>query len=492
MARRGSLLTSRAATTMSGISLGRVTTVLLFSRALGVPLGLLNAVVLARSLGVDRLGIYSYAMGVAALFALLPNLGISTIVARSIAREPETSGGVVRAAIFAQLLLAGGVFALILGFTAILPGQPVPLGYVALAAGQLAVGTLSWPYLAIIGGRARYDRLAVAEFVAACAGTAGTLVAAAMRGGVTTFLLAHLFASSLAVLAARHIARPHFPLKDRERIGLGRLLRQTAPLGATAAVQSLYTRLDIVMLGQLASRTALGLYSAAYKPVNMAVYFGSTISGPLLPLMAQPPPQGAPVAFWRAMRLLGVAGPAFGLACTGLADVLLRLLFGTEYVPASLMLIILAWSASINWLYTPLGISLQARGHERIWLVGSIASLALNAGGNLWAIPRWEGLGAAASTLFSETALLAFGTAFVWRRLAIVPSWRPILAGVAATAAGAAVLMTLNGLGALLATGAALVVYGSLLFAFRVVTREDVTLVAGWLREAVGALSRGR
>jgi O-antigen/teichoic acid export membrane protein len=477
---------------MSGISLGRVTTLLFFSRALGVPLGLLNAVVLARSLGVDRLGVYSYAVGMAALFALLPNLGISTIVARSIAREPETSGGMVRAAIFAQLLLAGGVFALILGFATILPEQPVPLGYVALAAGQLALGTLSWPYLAIMGGRALYDRLALAEFVAACAGTAGTLAAALMRGGVTTFLLAHLFASGLAVLTARHIARPHFPPEDGAQIGLGRLLRQAAPLGAIAAAQSLYARLDIVILGQLASRTALGLYSAAYKPINMAVYFGSTISGPLLPLMAQSPSQGAPVAFWRAMRLLGMVGPAFGLACTGLADALLRLLFGAEYAAASLMLIILAWSASINWLYAPLGISLQARGHERIWLVGCIVGLAFNTGGNLWAIPRWEGLGAAAATLLSEAALLAFGAVFAWRRLAIVPSWRPILAGVAAATVGAATLMTLKGLGALFATGGALVVYGSLLFVFRALTRDDVILVVGWLREATGTLSRGR
>jgi hypothetical protein len=52
--------------------------------------------------------------------------------------------------------------------------------------------------------------------------------------------------------------------------------------------------------------------------------------------------------------------------------------------------------------------------------------------------------------------------------------------------------MILKGLGALLATGGALVVYGSFLFAFRAFTRDDVILVVGWLREAAGALTRGR
>lgn len=49
---------------MSGISLGRVTTLLLFGRAAGYVLALANSVILARALGVDRLGTCAYAMRV--------------------------------------------------------------------------------------------------------------------------------------------------------------------------------------------------------------------------------------------------------------------------------------------------------------------------------------------------------------------------------------------------------------------------------------------
>ena len=51
---------------MSGILLGRVTTLLLIGRAAGYALALANSVILARVLGVDRLGAYAYAMGVTA------------------------------------------------------------------------------------------------------------------------------------------------------------------------------------------------------------------------------------------------------------------------------------------------------------------------------------------------------------------------------------------------------------------------------------------
>jgi PST family polysaccharide transporter len=471
---------------MSGISLGRVTTLLLFGRAAGYGLSLVNSVILARALGAERLGAYAYAMGIAALFGLLPNLGISTVVTRTIAGEPEGGSGVLQAAIRTQALLAGAVLILIPAFAALLPEQPVPLGYVGLAAVQLAVGTLSWPYLAVLGGRARYDRLAVSELIAAGAGTVSTLAAAAVRGGAATFLAAQALAAGFASLAARWVARPLLPTRQEAAPRTTALLRQGAPFGACAAIQSLYTRLDLVMLGQMASKTTLGLYSAAYKPINLAVYFGGTVAGPLFPLMAQEPRLGTPLAFRRGVRALGVTGLAMALTFSGLAAPLLHLLFGAEYAAAAPILVILAWSAAANWLYAPLGTALQARGHERLWLASLILGTVVNAMGNLWAIPRWGGVGAAGATLASEVALLALGGWFVWRKLSILPSGRFILAGLAATGVGALVLGFLRGpAGSLLATGAGLFAYGAVAFLFRIVTLEDVSLVTAWIREAV-------
>ena len=477
-----------SASDVSAISLGRVTAALVLGRLAGYALGLVNSVVLVRALGVERLGAYAYAMGVTALFGLLPNLGISTVVTRSIARDPADRTGIVRAAARAQGLLAAGVLMLIPAFAWILPGQPVPLGFVALAAAQFAVGTLSWPHLAVLAGRARYDRVAAVDLTAAFIGTGSIVVAAAFQGGVVAFLCAHVLAAGISVLVARRIARPFRsmgPSAGRSAsLRLGALLRQAAPLGATAAVQSLYTRLDILMLGQMASTAALGLYSAAYRPTNLAVYLGNTVGGTLLPLMAQEPPRGTPVAFVRAMRGLGAAAPAMALAFAGLATPALTLLFGAPFAAGGPILAILAFSAACNWLYAPLAISLQARGQERWWLGSLIGGTLLNAVANFWAIPRWGGIGAAWATLASEGALLVLATVLVAQRLTIRPPLRPILLGLGAAAAGGAALAMLRGRGPVLATGVALGVYAGFAALFRLVTVEDVTLVVGWVRQA--------
>lgn len=476
---------------MSGISLGRVTVQLLLGRGVGYFLALANSVILARVLGVDRLGTYTYAMGVAALFGLLPHMGISTVVTRAIAGGPDAGPGVVRAAVRAQLLLAVGVMLAIPAFATILPAQPVPLGYVALAAAQLAIGTLSWPYLAVLAGRARYDRVAVSELAAGAGGTLCLLLAATLRGSVAAFLWAHVLAAGFAVAVARWVASPFLPAEGTQRFPLGTLLRQATPFGATAAVQNLYTRLDILLLGQMASSTALGLYNAAYKPINLAVFFGGTVAGSLFPLMAQQPQVGVPMAFGRAMRALTAAGPAMALALGGFAGLLLQVLYGEEFSAAAPILVLLAWSAAANWLYAPLGVALQARGKERWWLRSLAGAFVLNAAANFWAIPRWGAVGAAAATLLSEVVLLGMGAVLVRRELGMRLSRRPALVALGATAVGGAALWLFGGVGGVPATLAALMLYTGFLLVFRIVTSEDAALVVGWVRQATPGWSRG-
>jgi O-antigen/teichoic acid export membrane protein len=294
------------------------------------------------------------------------------------------------------------------------------------------------------------------------------------------------------VLVARKAAHPFRGKSEGSpAIGIGTLLRQAAPFGAVAAVQSFYTRLDILLLGQMATTVALGLYSVAYKPTNMLVYFGSTVAVALFPLLAQPPRPGTMVPFQRAMRGLGAAGPAMALILSGLAGPLLQSLYGSEYVSAAPIFVVLAWSAAVNWLYTPLGIALQARGQERWWLASLLCGLLLNAGGNFWAIPRWGALGAAAATLASEVLLLVLGAVLAGKTLGMLPPLRPVLVGLNASIMGGGALWLLYGGGVWLATLAALLVYGAILVVFRVVSAADGALVISWVREVVPKWSHG-
>jgi O-antigen/teichoic acid export membrane protein len=466
---------------MSHISLGRPTLILLLSRMTGYGLSLVNSILLARALGVDRLGEYAYAMGLAALFALLPNLGINPVVTRTIAAYPEREATILPAALRMQMLLALLVAGAIPVFSAYLPTQPVPLAYVVLAAAQLGLGTLAWPYLAVLAGRAEFATVAAIELVGALLGTACLVVAVLLKTGVGGALTAHVVAAGVGALVARGLARPAPRRPECPAIPSRELLQQAVPFGVAAAVQSFYTRLDLLLLGQMASSRAVGLYSVAYKAPNLLTYVGSTVAGPLFPLMAQTGPTETPVAFARAVRALGITGPAVALALGGLAAPILQALYGPGYESAAPLLVVLAWSAAANWLYAPLAAALQARRRERAWLAGLIGALLLNAAANLWMIPRWGATGAAWATLLSEAALVAVGATLAAWRLRILPPLRPVLGGLVATVAGSVALWLSGGgpLGTALALGA----YVIPLLLLRVVTLADGSVVLGWIRD---------
>lgn len=474
----------------NGISLGRVTAVLLISRALGYGLALVNSIIVARALGAERMGEYAYAMGLAGLFGLIPHMGISTIVTRAVAHDATDAHAVLKAALRAQAFLAGGVLVIIPIFAAALPVQPVPLAYIGLAATQLAVGALSWPYLAIVGGHARYDKLAAAEVLAAATTTGLLLAVALTRADVPGFLAAQAVAAGGAVLAARWVSRPFLRECGTRAFSVKELLQQAAPFGATAAVQGLYTRLDTLLLGQMSSTMALGLYNVAYKPATLAVSLGSTVAGTLFPVLARLPHAGLPPSFTRGVRTLGMAAPAMALALCGIAEPLLRVLYGEQYTAAAPILLLLAWSAAANWLYAPLGVALQARGHERSWLRVMMAALALNAVGNIWAIPRWGAIGAAGATLLSEMATMVMGLVLVRRHLRFHFPAVPIFLVLGAAAAGWLVLQWTELHGPLLSTGAALLTYGVFLYAFRLVSKDDVESARGWFLAAVNGWTR--
>jgi len=474
---------------MTSLSLGRPTLLLLLGRIVGYGLALGNSILVARALGAERLGEYAYAMGLAGLFALLPNLGINPVVTRAVAACPEDEGAVLPIAVRTQTFLAVLVAGAIPLFAALLPAQPVPLTYVALAAAQLGLGTLGWPYLAVLAGRAAFARVAAVELASALLGTLCLLAALLIAGGVPGVLASHVVAAGIAALLARAFTRPARRNPRRPALRLRDLARQAAPFGATAAAQGLYTRLDVLLLGQLASSRAVGLYSVAYKAPNLLTYLGSTVAGPLFPLMAQTGTTESPVAFQRAVRALGVMGPAVALALSGLAAPILGLLYGSEYEAAAPLLVLLAWSAAANWLYAPLAVALQARRREGWWMASLIGALAVNAAGNLWMIPRWGALGAAAATLVSECVLVALGTGLLASRLRIRPAWRTAAGGLAATAAGCVALWI--GGGGPAGTALALAAYAVPLLLLRVVTAEDGQLVLGWIRQITPRAARG-
>lgn len=429
-------------------------------------------------------------MGIAAVLLLIPN-GINTIVTKGIAGNPGPTRNFIQAAFRSQLLLAGTLLVGVPCVVSLLPSQPVPLWYVVLAVGQFGLNTISWTYIAILVGMTRFDLLSTAEFATRVIETALIIGAVVLYGTVLAVLFSHLFAACANFLIVRYVAGPFRSREKGESVGIRSILRRSIPFSLISTIQSVYNRIDVLLLGQMAGAATVGLYSAAYRPVSLLAYLGGSIGGTLFPVMVGADETKSRTIFRETVRLLGIIGPPIAIIFTGLARPLLVLIYGDAYSGADTILILLVWGTIALWLYVPLGTALQARGRERSWLKGPLLALCINVLGNIYAIPRWGAVGAAAVTVFSEITLLSVGVFMCRKFLGIVPDPRATTVILVATLSAIVILFVLfSPAGRCVAVLLSLIVYASIVGYSGLVSRADALALTGWIRQAFRSPAR--
>jgi O-antigen/teichoic acid export membrane protein len=161
------------------------------------------------------------------------------------------------------------------------------------------------------------------------------------------------------------------------------LLRTSAPIALLGVLGILYQRFSLILLPLLAGTAATGWFSAGARLVEAAKIGHVAVFTALYPLMAQS--RGAENLRWsRSFRVPGLAllAGAFvaSLVLYLLADPLVSILYGTQYLLSIPLVRVLAWMLIPYTLNTFLTLALLARGEEREIvraLVLSTATLAI-------------------------------------------------------------------------------------------------------------------
>ncbi len=256
---------------------------------------------------------------------------------------------------------------------------------------------------------------------------------------------------------------------------------------AMAVATTVYTNLDVVMLGLLTSDAEVGYYNAAVRVKSILVSLVTSLGAVLLPRLSYYVEKGARAEFSAMLRkavgfVLYAAVPLTAFFMLTAEETVL-ILSGGEFRPAIPAMRIIMPTVLFIGLTNILGMQIMVpNGQEKkVTLsvtVGGVVDLVLNAA----LIPRLGASGAALGTLVAELAVLIvqlFMTRDILRALPRLSVWR-ILVGTALGLGGAAIVKLFAPipwrLVLFIAEAAAFgVIYGG----FSLVSREPI------LREAV-------
>src|SRR4051794_9813461 len=480
-------------------SIARNTVFAVAVRLTGIVCTGLLTIFLVRYLGPEEYGVFALAMGVGALMTVPSDLGISMSAARFAAElrgDGEAVGQVVSDA-FRLKLVVGGLSSL--GLVVLAdpiasaygePGLAWPLRVLALAAfGQSLM--LFWATIFEALGRISvYLRVVVAES-AMEAGLSiaivlfGTGATGAMAGRAAAYAFAAGYGLALITRTLGHSVRPR-------RAGHGHA-RRIAVYGSALVIVdgafTLFSTIDVLLIGAILSVAAVGLFQAAYMLAGLLYIIGVPVRSAVAPRLTRGAAGPDHKALETALRYLVLVQGVVLAPLIVWAEPITRIILGTDYLGSVDTLRALAPFALLTTVSPVLAGAANYLGAAARRVPIAIAAVVVNAAIDV-ALLKEIGIVAAAIGTDVAYALYVAAHLRLCRDVAglrLKPLVAPLLASLAA-AGGMGLVLLVFGTGEiaipLVVVGGALgtAVYAGILFLTRQITLEELAPLGRRLR----------
>jgi O-antigen/teichoic acid export membrane protein len=395
-------------------------------------LGLLTSIVVARTLGPDDFGRYSYVVWLAGMLVMLASNGLThsaiRFVSESLGRsDPGSASGVhawLQRRHYACLFLVGVLFVVAFPFT---PHPDVGSLGVIIAI-TLVAGLSKTVYLFDVSvgkGYGRYGIEASANIAVSVVNFVAVLVLASQGAGLVAYLVVFACAGLAYALSARLMLRQGSPAPSPgplDPVLLPRL-RKHLYWSVVLALTFAFTNksIETYLLSVLAGPAAVGFFAIAVALTRGGIeMLSSGLATVLLPMMAHAYGQGG---HERASEIMSSATRYFtclGLLLAGagvlVAPAAIHLLYGEAYAAVVLPLQLMIAAAGLTLSEGAFSALLASTDNQRIRVVFVGLSLVVTLVMALLLIPTWGLMGAVVGHAIARVVTL-LATAIGVRRV---------------------------------------------------------------------------
>ena len=371
--------------------------------AVRMGVGLIVSVWLARYLGPEQFGLFSYAIAFVALFGAVAGLGLGGIVVRDLVRAPEIANDTLGTSFLLQII--GGLLAFFLVVVAIFITRPDDqlsiLMVTVLGFAMVFKSTEVVKYWFESQVQSKYSVWVEnsAFLLFACVKVVLILGQASLMAFVWT-----LFAEGVVVAAALlgvYVWRGgHLNEWRSSQIRAKTLLKDSWPLIVSGLAVIIYMRIDQIMLGQMLGNESVGIYSAAVRISEVWYFIPMAIVASVFPFLMQNQDQAVFVKnFQRLFDLMFAISFPMTLLIATFSSLIIRFMFGVEYQDASSVLSVYAWAILFAFLGVPAGRWYLYADLQKLALVRTTLGAVVNVLLNMVLIPLYGSVGAAYATL---------------------------------------------------------------------------------------------
>jgi O-antigen/teichoic acid export membrane protein len=408
-----------------GIRRYGVNTLWLFAeQILRMIVGFLVGVWVARYLGPEKFGLFSYALAFVSIFQGIAKLGLDGIVVRDLVREPEKREIYLGSSFWLKFiggLLTIFIILIVSYFTSDTFQTFLFINIIAAGIIFQSFEVIDFYYQATV--QAKY--ISLRKMIQLILSSIIKIMLVLIKAELVWFVLVTLFdAVSLAIFSwfiykAQRL--PNFLKYFNLDVGR-RLLKDSWPLLLSSIAVAIYMRIDQVMIKNMLGDKEVGLYSATVRLVEVWYFIPIIITQSVFPAIVNAKKISEELYYKRLQQLLSlliwVAIP-LSLIISLFSKHIIYFLYGERFIEASPVLAILVWASlfvfigvgTSQWFLTE---NLQNLSFHRT-LYGAIINIILN----FILIPFFGIIGASISTIISYAIAAYFSLLFNKKTLKI-------------------------------------------------------------------------
>src|SRR3989339_756900 len=397
---------------------------------------------LARVLGVAAFGILNFVLAFLSYLILFVDSGLSLLGTREIARRREAAGSLAVNILLVRFIIAVVVFALAVLLVILTPQSWEIKGLFILAFLFVFGRSLNtdWAFQGLetmkyIAWHRVLFSLSVLTLTAIFVHGPADLLLVPLMKFIPSLVLAGLF-----VLLIINVSPKDQPIGLTPKKWL-HYWWQAVPLGASMILIQVYTNLDTIMLGFMDSAEVVGYYNAAYQVFFVLVGLFSLWQSTAIPVSTTNLAKDKNLAagfITKYFRLTMLVVFPLVMGTFIAAPLIIKLLFGAAYQPASLALQLLIWILIPIAVGSTYGILiLVPAGLYNQFLAAVMVGALVNVVLNFLLIPPYSFIGAAIATIMAEISAGTIALYFAGKVLktSLMPFFvRPFLVTILAAA----------------------------------------------------------
>jgi len=462
-------------------------------KAAGLVLGIKRLQFITIYLGRDSFGVLNFAAYLLALFTVLADLGLPSLLTRDISRSPADTRRFIGVGLAFKMLTLVSVAACIL-ILLLFSGFDANTNYVVvLTLVAFLFTSSSTVFLSALQAHQKMKLVSIAVLLNDLLNSVGVVALIGSFPSMTTVLLIGIVVAivNFIVLAllCRRFFGSYWPVFDKHTLVY--FFKQGYPLAFSALGITLYLYIGTAVLKYTRGDSDTGIYTAAHRLFSILTLLPASLTQVIYPILSGlfvAEPARLPKAFRDSLRVMALVSIPLAVGTVVLAPSIIPLIYpGTNGQPSAFgasipILAILVGGVSVgylNWVITSL---LTAVNRQKVTMISTLVVAVFAVAANVVLVPSRGPLAVAwivtgtDVVLFLVYFLYLARTEYAINALALFP--KPLAAAMCM----GGVLLLLPDVHVLLAVPLGMIVYAVVMYVLKGFGQQEREMMQGLLR----------